>query len=41
MTTVTASEAKDISVVEELPDHSDLWNIKEYKEEDFWFMKVG
>lgn len=41
MVTLTASESKDASVVRELPDHSDLWKIKEYKEDEYWFMKVG
>lgn len=41
ITTLTASEEKDASIVKESPDHSDLWKIKEFKEEDFWFMKVG
>lgn len=40
-TTVTATEAKNESVVDEFPDYSDLWKIEEYKEDDFWFMKVG
>lgn len=41
MTTVTSTEAKDASIIQERPDHSDLWKIKDYKEEDYWFMKVG
>lgn len=41
LTTLTASETKDASFVRELPDHSDLWKIKEFKEDEYWFMKVG
>lgn len=41
VTTLTATSNKDVNVVQELPDHSDLWKIKEYKEQDHWFMKVG
>lgn len=41
MTTLTANTNKSTDVVAELPDHSDLWNIKKYKEEDYWFMKGG
>lgn len=41
MTTLTATEAKDASIIEERADHSDLWKIKNFKEGDFWFMKVG
>lgn len=40
-TTVTASEAKNESIEDEFPDYSDLWKIEKYKEDDFWFMKVG
>lgn len=41
VTTVTATEVKDESIVDEFPDYSDLWKIEKFKEEDFWFMKVG
>lgn len=42
MSTVTTTEAvKEKSIVEELPDYADLWEIKKYKEDDLWFMKVG
>lgn len=41
MTTLTATENKNQSIVEELPDYSDLWQVKKYKETDFWFLKVG
>lgn len=41
VTTVTATEVKDESVQDEFPDYSDLWKIEQYKEDDFWFMKVG
>lgn len=41
MSTVTTTDGKSESITEELPDHSDLWEIKKFKEEDFWFMKVG
>lgn len=38
--TVTTTEVKNENVVEELTDYSDLWEIKKFKEDDFWFMKV-
>lgn len=41
MSTVTTTDGKSESITEELPDHSDLWEIKKFKEDDFWFMKVG
>lgn len=41
MSTVTITDGKNESVVEELPDYSDLWQIQKFKEDDFWFMKVG
>lgn len=41
ITTVTATEAKDESITDEFPDYSDLWKIEQYKEDDFWFMKLG
>lgn len=41
MSTVTTTENKNESIAEEIPDHSDLWEVKKYKEGDFWFMKVG
>lgn len=40
MSTVTTTEAKDESIVEAIPDYSDLWEVKKYQEDDFWFMKV-
>ena len=40
MTTLTSTEARNDTIVEELPDCSDLWNVSEYKDDDFWFMKV-
>lgn len=41
VTTVTATEVKDESITDEFPDYSDLWKIEQFKEEDFWFMRVG
>lgn len=42
MSTVTKTEVKDEkSVVVDLPDYSNLWEVKKYEENDFWFMKVG
>lgn len=41
MSTVIITDGKSESITEELPDHSDLWEIKKFKEDDFWFMKVG
>lgn len=40
-TTVTATEVKEESIIDEFPDYSDLWKIEQFKEEDFWFMKIG
>lgn len=40
MSTVTKTEAKHENTTEELPDYSELWEIKQYKEDDFWFMKI-
>lgn len=31
---------KNESIVEELTDYSELWEVKKYKEDDFWFLKV-
>lgn len=41
MSTVTTTESKNESIAEELPDYSNLWGIEKYKEDDFWFMKIG
>lgn len=40
MATVTTTEAKNESIVEDLPDYTNLWEIQKYQEDDFWFMKV-
>lgn len=40
VSTVTKTESKDESIVEVLPDYSELWEVKKYKEDDFWFLKV-
>lgn len=39
--TVTETEAKDESIVDDFPDYSELWKVQQYKEDEFWFMKVG
>lgn len=41
MSTVTTTETQNESIVEELPDYSNLWEVEKFKEDDFWFMKVG
>lgn len=41
MSTVTTTESKNESIAEELTDYSNLWEIEKYKEDDFWFMKIG
>ena len=40
MSTVTTTEIRNESIEEELPDYTKLWKIENYKEDDFWFMKV-
>lgn len=40
MSTVTTTEIRNECIEEELPDYIKLWQIEEYKEDDFWFMKV-
>lgn len=41
LSTVTTTEDKNESIVEEMPNYTDLWEVQEFKEDDFWFMKVG
>lgn len=41
MSTVTTTDDKNESIVEDMPDYSNLWEVQEFKEDDFWFMKVG
>lgn len=40
MSTVTTTETKNESIVE-APDYVNLWEVQKFKEDDFWFMKVG
>lgn len=40
MSTVIITDGKSESITEELPDHSNLWEVQKFKEDDFWFMKV-
>lgn len=39
--TVMATDQKSDEQVNELPDHTDLWDTKSFKDGDFWFMKIG
>ena len=43
MTTLTGpgSKSSGDNQLEELPDHSQLWGVKQFKDDDFWFMKIG
>ncbi|XP_037042887.1 vacuolar protein sorting-associated protein 13-like, partial [Bradysia coprophila] len=40
LTTLTGSEAKNDETLVEMTDYSDLWDVKTYKDADYWFMKV-
>lgn len=41
LSTVTSpAEAIGEAVVEH-PEHNDLWGVKDYKEDEFWFMKIS
>lgn len=40
-TVTTTDTTAEKNIVEELSDCTDLWEIKKYTEDDFWFMKVG
>lgn len=41
MQTLTGEGQKSKDEEEIAIDHSDIWKVKPYKEQDFWFMKVG
>lgn len=40
MTTLTGGEAKGDNKSEESVDYSDIWGVKTFKDDDFWFMKI-
>lgn len=39
--TLTGGGVKDDQVQAVMPDYSDIWDIKPFKEDEFWFMKIG
>lgn len=41
VSTVTTTDSKNESICEELPDYSNLWEVENFQDDDFWFMKVG
>lgn len=40
LTTLTGNETKGDETSVEMVDYSDIWGVKSYKEDDFWFMKI-
>lgn len=40
VTTLTGGGSSNVKANTEMPDYSDIWGIKPYREEEFWFMKV-
>lgn len=39
--TLTGGGVKDDQEQAVMPDYSDIWDIKPFKDDDFWFMKIG
>lgn len=41
MNTLTGGGVKDDEEQAVMPDYSDIWDIKPFKDDEFWFMKIG
>lgn len=41
MNTLTGGGVKDDQEQVVMPDYSDIWDIKPFREDEFWFMKIG